>query len=389
MKSNESDRSGDPGVAAWATQAAPVVLSLAWLAAMAWAATWAAWATGGLLALTACGVPRLLLQRLGHAPAALSAVAQGTGAASAQAAQLIDEATQLWVRHIQTAQEQMREATASLISGFGSILDQLDEITRPAHGVSADAGNADRRAHLLSDCERELRELVHGFQSFLASRDRVLTTVRSLDQVTSGLRDMAEDVAVLARETNLLSLNAAIEAARAGQAGRGFAVVATEVRRLSTASGETGKRIGEQVHAFSTQVTQTLSQATEQVRGDQALLGQSEHTISTVIERVDATVDALNARAADLTSRSDSVRVQVEQLMVAFQFQDRVQQILDQVTQSMGSTRTMLLDASTGAPLDAAAWSALLNAGYTTAEQKAAHAPAAHAVQASADATFF
>ncbi len=379
-----------------ARQATPGLVFLAWAAATVAGRPWAAGLSGLCLGLLALGVPGKVQQwraRPGHG-AVDRGVSSNTSARTSSTeaehtARLIDEATQLWAQHIQTAQTQMREATTQVVQGFASILGQLDQITQPAAGGGG-AGALDQRANLLSECERELRTLIQGFNAFVTSRDQVLSTVRSLTHVSSGLRDMAEDVAGLARQTNLLSLNAAIEAARAGTAGRGFAVVAAEVRRLSSASGETGKRIGDQVNAFSEQVSQTLAQATERMQGDQTLLGQSEQTITSVIHRVDSTVDELNARAADLASRSDAVREQVEGLMVAFQFQDRVHQILDQITQSMGSTSARLIDAATtGHRPEGAEWTELLNAGYTTAEQKDHTVAPATAGQASAGATFF
>jgi methyl-accepting chemotaxis protein len=375
-------------------RAAPAALLLLWLGGSLSGTPWAQWAGGIGLGVFALGLPqRLWTWRAGRRAGGCDGDDAGhtaSDAPEATTAQRVDEATQLWTQHIQTAQAQMREATDQLITGFRSILDQLDEITLPQERFGPDDSQHVTRVNMLSDCERDLRELVRGFGRFIASRDQMLTTVQGLDHVSSGLRTMAEDVDGLARQTNLLSLNAAIEAARAGPAGRGFAVVASEVRRLSTASGETGRRIGEQVRGFSEQVRQTLASASAQVRDDQALIGQSEQTVTGVIQRVDTTVEMLNARALELAQRSDAVRGQVEHLMVAFQFQDRVQQILDQITLSMATGSARLQDgAATGQLPDATEWAALINAGYTTAEQKDLGLDPTHATQASAGAVFF
>jgi methyl-accepting chemotaxis protein len=218
-----------------------------------------------------------------------------------------------------------------------------------------------------------------------------MQSVRSLAGASASLSDMAEDVAKLARQTNLLSLNAAIEAARAGQSGRGFAVVAAEVRRLSTESGDTGKRIGNQVSEFGDCMRTALTQAAEHTEHDAGVIRESEDTINQVVAQVDTAVSQLNARAQELSARGEAVRGQVEQLMVAFQFQDRVHQIMDQVNQSifsaMASMQRSLLEGS--AP-DAQAWTELLSAGYTTDEQRNALGgePAA-AASSSNDTTFF
>jgi methyl-accepting chemotaxis protein len=117
------------------------------------------------------------------------------------------------------------------------------------------------------------------------SHGEVMSSVRGLAGTSSQLRDMAEDVGKLARQTNLLSLNAAIEAARAGESGRGFAVVAAEVRRLSTESGTTGKRIGDQVASFNGLMNEAVTRAERRAEHDAGVIEASERTISTWCRR--------------------------------------------------------------------------------------------------------
>ena len=302
----------------------------------------------------------------------------------------LNEAAQLWSMHIGTAQDQMREATQHLIEGFSTILDALDHIVSPH--ADASGADVDTRAAMLSQCESQLRELLGRFAGFVESRDQMLGSVRSLSTASSSLAHMAEDVGKLARQTNLLSINAAIEAARAGESGRGFAVVAAEVRRLSTASGATGKSIGDQVEQFGTRMGEVLRQADQHAQSDAVAVQSSGQIVNDVIARVDGAVSDLNARAADLRERGLMVKAQVEQLMMAFQFQDRVHQILDQVRQSMGEAAQRLQAAvESGRVPDAAEWEALLTAGYTTDEQRSATAggfsPAA--ASSSSETTFF
>ena len=312
---------------------------------------------------------------------------------AAQMADRLDEAARTWTTHLGTAQTQMREATEQLLQGFLQILEQLDAIIDPDRGSSHAAPSADaldERAQILADCDSRLRSLLANFQSFVQSRDEVMQSVRSLAGASASLGDMAEDVAKLARQTNLLSLNAAIEAARAGPSGRGFAVVAAEVRRLSTESGETGKRIGAQVSQFGQCMGAALSQAAEHTEHDAGVIRESEQTINQVVEQVDSAVAQLNARAQELSARGEAVRAQVEQLMIAFQFQDRVHQIMDQVNQSIASAVACLQQSLLeGRAPDAAAWSELLSAGYTTEEQRSALAGAAPAASASSNETTF
>lgn len=336
------------------------------------------------------GGVRAALARLWNPPARPTG-----GSASpllAQVGERLDEAARTWTAHLGTAQSQMRDATAQLLQGFIQILEQLDAIT-DGDGGAPNGAALDQRTQVLERCETQLRGLIENFHGFVQSREEVMQSVRSLSGASSHLRDMAEDVAKLARQTNLLSLNAAIEAARAGASGRGFAVVAAEVRRLSTESGDTGKRIGDQVNDFGSRMQDALTRAGAHTERDSRAIASAEATINGVVEQVDSAVSSLNERAAELGRRGQTVREQVQQLMVAFQFQDRVHQIMDQVCASITTAAARLQsDLAAGIVPDAESWSALLSEGYTTDEQRAVAsggAPAAAATSSNNDTTFF
>ncbi len=281
----------------------------------------------------------------------------------------IDEAASTWAAHVASAQQQLQQAVDQVLQAFVQILGELDAVVGDAAGAS-DSG--DPRVAVLAGCDTRLRQLLQHFEGIVHSRDEMLSTVHTLAGATSSLREMAEDVSRLARQTNLLSINAAIEAARAGASGRGFAVVAGEVRRLSTESGETGRRIGSQVAQFSQTVEQAVGQARRTAEADTRTVRAGESTVSEVVAMVDGTVGQLQQRAAEQRESGLRVKAQVEQLIEALQFQDRVHQILDQLRQSMSSASATLGQAlDKGEPPDPEQWQALLSAGYTTREQRA------------------
>lgn len=347
------------GVLLWCAAAAATLVG-------ATAVAGAAWLLLGLLWLTPV-LKRAWAGRKGGSTADMpdEASAQRT----AELMERLDEAARIWTRHLGTAQDQMRDATEQLLQGFMEILDQLDTIVQPPAGDGAHSG--DDRSAMLAQCEEQLKGLLSNFHGFVRSREEVMSTVTTLSTASVGLNEMAEDVAKLARQTNLLSLNAAIEAARAGPSGRGFAVVATEVRRLSTESGDTGRRIGERVSDFSDHMQKALKNAARHNAEDEKIIKASEATIENVVGRVDEAVTALNRHALDLGERGNIVKAQVEQLMVAFQFQDRVHQIVDQVNDSINSAVACLAQALIeGKAPQADEWLALLSAGYTTEEQR-------------------
>ncbi|CAN5227769.1 hypothetical protein BH11PSE9_BH11PSE9_21630 [soil metagenome] len=309
----------------------------------------------------------------------------------------VAEGARLWAAQIGAAQAQMHTATSELLGGFREILDTLDGMLEAPSGplsgnVPANGADLESTGSTLERCEHKLGILLERIQGMAQSREQISGSVRGLSAVSGGMSSMAEDVGRLARQTNLLSVNAAIEAARAGDSGRGFAVVAAEVRRLSAESGATGQRIGVQVREFQSGIETTLRQTDINATEDARAIAISSSEVRDVIASVGGLLAESGERAAQLRARSEQVRAEVQRLLIAFQFQDRVDQILCQVCTSMTQASALLQDAiAQGRAPDADTWTALLNSGYTTSEQSdiALGKQGSSAPTASAETLFF
>ena len=202
----------------------------------------------------------------------------------------------------------------------------LGELDRAGIGHAGQSKvQEDRTIKLLALCERELQPVVQSLTSMIEGKDILLADIRSLAKQTLELQSMAADVGSIAAQTNLLALNAAIEAARAGESGRGFAVVATEVRMLSQRSAETGKRIGERVGQIASIMNATLNKAEDATKQDTNSVSLSGELVEHVLSHVRKLGDSADA----MNQHGMVVRDEVEQLLIAMQFQDRVSQILE------------------------------------------------------------
>jgi methyl-accepting chemotaxis protein len=187
-----------------------------------------------------------------------------------------------------------------------------------------------------------LGSVVDSLKLAMTSKASMLGKVQGLDQFIAELQRMAADVASIAKQTNLLALNAAIEAARAGEAGRGFAVVADEVRKLSTRSGETGQSIAEKVEVISAAIVSTCATAGESTRREEQSMQDAQAAISAVLADFRAVTEALAAASARMQEESLGIKSEVAEALVQMQFQDRVSQILTHVERNIASLPALL-----------------------------------------------
>ena len=162
--------------------------------------------------------------------------------------------------------------------------------------------------------------------------------------------------------------------------GRGFTVVADEVRKLSTLSGETGKKIAETVEAVNKAIKATLQASLEYVQQDAEMVTSSEQAIERVLSQFKVKTSVLSDSADVLRRESELIRSDINEVLVALQFQDRVSQMLSHVRndlekleQHLNESNRMRTSGQALAPMDSATWLDALSLTYTMPEQHAIH----------------
>lgn len=289
------------------------------------------------VALVSGGTVWLLLQRLAQAQSTPQ-VADSPAEQPSDVVELLLDVLPAWQHHVSIVKTQTEEAVTNLTNSFAKVLDQFDQ-AGIGQGVKANDQEA-RTIQLLDLCERELQPVVQSLSSMIEGKDVLLSNVRALAQETLELQNMAAEVGSIAAQTNLLALNAAIEAARAGEQGRGFAVVAQEVRMLSQRSAETGKKIGDRVGQIASIMGATLSTAEEATEQDKHAVSLSGE----LVEHVLGHVRKMGESADSMHLHGSVVRSEVERLLIAMQFQDRVSQILEGAYNNMIRMEQALAD---------------------------------------------
>jgi len=154
---------------------------------------------------------------------------------------------------------------------------------------------------------------------------------RQMDKVVS----LLGDVQTIADQTNLLALNAAIEAARAGEAGRGFAVVADEVRKLSRDSNQ-----------FSEEIRGVVNEAMKNIRSAQDTIGniaskdmnfaiRSKEHVDEMFDDMSSINQFISDRLKNVSSISDNISEHVATAIRSLQFEDILRQLVDHIQQRM------------------------------------------------------
>jgi methyl-accepting chemotaxis protein len=294
------------------------------------------------------------------------------------------EALPIWARQIETSRRQTEDAVVSLSDRFSGIAQRLDAALGRDEGVGRQDVSAQMR-----DSERDLKLVMDALRAIQKSRDELANEIRGLAAYTEDVRSMASEVESIAFQTNVLALNAAIEAAHAGERGKGFAVVAHEVRALSNAARDTGKRITQKATLISEALIKISKTSEIVAQRDQREVASSEANIGAVLDRFTQSTSQFAETAQRSMEQSRAIKGEVEESLVQLQFQDRVSQILNQVVSSIGQMTDWA--GSDVAPPDADQREqiARMVGSYATEEQRRNHQGLAVDAVAPKAVTFF
>jgi methyl-accepting chemotaxis protein len=250
-----------------------------------------------------------LMQAMQQMAAGLSGVVSGLQqgieqlAGSAQALSAVTEQTN---REVGSQKEETEQVATA-----------MQQMTATVHDVARNAEEAAQAAQAADDKvdagQRVVRESMQRIEQLATAADTASAGIDSLSAEIHTIGDVLEVIKSVAEQTNLLALNAAIEAARAGEQGRGFAVVADEVRALARRTRQSTEEIERLVASLRGNAQQSVAQirgSTELVRLAVADALQTESALGSIAVAV-SLIQQMNQQIAAAAEQQSSVAEEI------------------------------------------------------------------------------
>jgi len=245
----------------------------------------------------------------------------------------------------------VRSTTDAMASAAEDVAIQATTIATASEEMSATSGDIARNCLYAAESAQKATEQTHSGSQLVQSSSRLMEniaqrvnvssqTVEGLGQRSDQIGAIVNTIQDIADQTNLLALNAAIEAARAGEQGRGFAVVADEVRALAERTTKATKEIAAMIKAIQNETQSAVSSMSEGV--DEVKRGTAETARSG-----EALEDILN-KINELTMQISQVATAAEEQTATTQeITNNIQMITDVVNRNVENARSTTLATTT------------------------------------------
>ena len=235
------------------------------------------------------------------------------------------------------------DSSAKQVSGLaGQTSEKSGTVATAAQGASGNvesvAAAAEEMSKSISEISRRATESAEVAAGAVQQTDATNTTVQSLDEAAQKIGDVVKLINEIAEQTNLLALNATIEAARAGEAGKGFAVVASEVKTLASQTTKATEEISGQINAMQSATTDAVS-AIAGIRDVIGTVNEATTAIASAVEEQNAATQEIGRNVESAANDTTKVSATISEV------RDTSEETMCAVEQAVGAIEKMNSDA--------------------------------------------
>lgn len=259
---------------------------------------------------------RMLIEQVSLNSSHVASSAEELTASAEQTSQATDQIA-VSIQDIASGSETQVQSANECSTAMKEMAVGIQQVAETSSSVSESAIETNKEANLGNE---SLQKVIHQMNTINTAVEDSASVIKKLGELSTEIGNIIGVITGIADQTNLLALNAAIEAARAGEHGKGFAVVADEVRKLAEQSKESADQIAElitQIQDDTAQAVTVMEVGTKEVAAGKTVVdetGKRFEKILLSIEQVTAQIQEVSAISEEMSASAEEVNASIEEM---------------------------------------------------------------------------